>query len=65
MTCSLRMCERLPFIASRSELARPRTVCSSSRVTMKEGHIVPTSSLRQTAMPLHFSTALSQPPSAE
>ncbi len=37
-----------PDIAARSALARPRVLCSSSRVTMKLGHIVPLCVCRQT-----------------
>ncbi len=36
-----------PESASRSVLARPRVRCVSSRVTRKEGHIVPASNFRQ------------------
>src|SRR5262245_39643166 len=52
----------LPDSTARSALARPRVVCSSSRVTMYEGHMVPSSVLRQTPTPLHISTAAAKPP---
>ena len=55
---------RLPDIAARSRLARPRVECSSSRVAIKEGHIVP-SSLRQAPIPLHISTAPAKSASSE
>src|SRR5512138_373144 len=52
----------LPESTARSALARPRVECSSSRVAMYEGHIVPSSFLRQTPTPLHISTAAVKPP---
>ena len=54
---------RPPLSAWRSRLARPRVECSSSRVTMKEGHMAP-SNLRQAPCPLHCSSAPARPPSA-
>ena len=45
-----------PERAKRSVLARPRVTSSSSRVTRKEGHIAPPSSLRQAPLLLHIST---------
>src|SRR5215510_2040189 len=42
--------------------ARPRVECSSSRVAMYEGHMVPSSVLRHTPTPLHISTAAAKPP---
>ena len=51
-----------PVIASRSTLARPRVECFSSRVAMYDGHIVPSSVLRQAPSPLHMSTAPPMPP---
>ena len=47
-------------MAARRRLARPLVECSSSRVAMKEGHMVP-SGLRQAPMPLHISMAPSNP----
>src|SRR6266542_6051199 len=55
----------LPESTARSALARPRVECSSSFVTMYEGHIVPSRPLRQAPTPLHISTAAAKPPSAE
>src|SRR6266850_7117635 len=54
-----------PDSTARSALARPRVECSSSRVAMYEGHIVPSSFLRQTPTPLHISTDAAKPPWAE
>src|ERR671937_1532848 len=54
-----------PDSTARSALARPRVVCSSSFVAMYEGHIVPSSFLRQTPTPLHISTEAAKPPCAE
>ena len=54
-----------PDIAARRALARPRVLCSSSRVTMKLGHIVPVVLLRHTPAPLHISTARWKPCSSE
>src|SRR5262245_60352614 len=54
-----------PERASRSVLARPRVVCSSSRVTRYDGHIVPASNLRHAPLLLHISTALSKPPHSD
>ena len=51
-----------PESASRSVLARPRVRCFSSRVTRKDGHIVPASNLRQCPLLLHISVALAKPP---
>jgi hypothetical protein len=51
-----------PESTMRSAFARPRVESFSSPVTMKLGHIVPASSLRQTALPLHCSTAAANPP---
>ena len=45
-----------------SALARPRVECSSSRVPMYDGHMVPSSFLRHSPMPLHISTARAKPP---
>ena len=50
-----------PDSAARSMLARPRVLCSSSRVAMKLGHMAPVVSLRQTPAPLHISTAVAIP----
>src|SRR5215831_5971002 len=55
----------LPESTARSALARPRVECSSSRVAMYEGHIVPSSFFRQTPTPLHISTAAANPPCDE
>jgi hypothetical protein len=55
----------MPFIASRSVLARPRVECASSRVTMYDGHIVPSRFLRQRPTPLHISTARPKPSCSE
>src|SRR5262245_4593122 len=55
----------LPESTARSALARPRVVCSSSRVAMYDGHIVPSSFFRQTPTPLHISTAAAKPPCDE
>src|SRR3990172_12840015 len=52
----------LPESTERSALARPRVECSSSSVPIKEGHMVPSSFLRHSPMPLHISTALTKPP---
>ena len=52
----------VPAIASRSTFARPRVECFSSRVAMYDGHIVPSSVLRQAPRPLHISTARPMPP---
>ena len=49
--------------ASRSALARPRVESFSSRVAMNGGHMVPSPTLRQTADPLHASTAWAKPTS--
>ena len=51
-----------PLIASRSALARPRTVSFSLRVAMYDGHMVPEPTLRQAPTPLHCSTAAWKPP---
>ena len=51
-----------PSSSARSRLARPRVECSSSLVAMNDGHMVPTSSLRQTPAPLQSSTAPAKPP---
>ena len=51
-----------PDRASRSVLARPRVRCTSSRVTRKDGHIVPASNFRQWPLLLHISTAFAKPP---
>src|SRR4030095_14549820 len=51
-----------PESASLSVLARPRVRCFSSRVTRKDGHIVPASNLRQCPLLLHISAALAKPP---
>src|SRR5262249_22583948 len=47
---------------ARRALARPRVECSSSSVAMYEGHMVPSSFIRQTPIPLHISTAAAKPP---
>ena len=54
-----------PVSASRSALARPRTPCCSSWVTMNEGHITPGSRFRQAPLLLHISVAAAKPPSAD
>ena len=54
-----------PDSTARRALARPRVECSSSRVAMYEGHMVPSSVFRQTPTPLHISTAAANPPWAE
>src|SRR5262245_33127446 len=54
-----------PDRTARSALARPRVECSSSRVAMYEGHIVPSSFFRHTPTPLHISTAAAKPPCSE
>src|SRR4051812_9444747 len=46
-----------PRSISNSMRARPRVECSSSRVTMKLGHIVPASSLRHSPTPTQRSVA--------
>ena len=48
--------------ASTSALARPRVLCSSSRVAMYDGHITPVEPLRQTPMFMHRSAAPRMPP---
>lgn len=50
-----------PEMAARSMLARPRVLCSSSRVAIKLGHIAPLPNLRQTAAPLHISISSAMP----
>ena len=55
----------LPESTARSAFARPRVECSSSRVAMYEGHIVPSSVLRHAPTPLHISTAAAKPPCVE
>src|SRR5512134_2778519 len=68
---SMTSCKRLPVnsdlgtspaITLRKALARPRVECSSSRVPMYDGHMVPSSFLRHSPMPLHISTARAKPP---
>ena len=54
-----------PDIAARSAFALPRVECSSSRVTMYDGHIVPPSTLRHAPCPLHISIAWAKLPSTE
>ena len=54
-------CGSVPDSAARSALARPRVECSSSRVAMKLGHMVPSVRLRQMPAPLHISTARVKP----
>jgi hypothetical protein len=54
-----------PDNTARRALARPRVECSSSLVTMYEGHMVPSSVLRHTPTPLHISMAAANPPCAE
>src|SRR6266571_2453275 len=54
-----------PVIARRSVFARPRVTSFSSRVAMYDGHIVPSSFLRQAPTPLHISTARPKPPYSE
>ena len=51
-----------PESTARSAFARPRVECSSSFVAMYDGHIVPSSFLRQTPTPLQSSTAAAKPP---
>src|SRR6478736_5175817 len=51
-----------PDSARRSVLARPRVRCCSSPVARNDGHIVPTSNLRQWPLLLHISTAPLKPP---
>ena len=53
-----------PVSASRSVLARPRVRWISSRVTRKDGHIVPASNFRQWPLLLHISVAFAKPPLA-
>jgi hypothetical protein len=53
-----------PESASRRVLARPRVVCSSSRVTRYDGHMVPASNLRQAPLLLHISIPNQQATSA-
>ena len=50
--------------ASTSAFARPRVLCSSSRVAMYDGHITPVDPLRQTPMFMHRSAAPRMPPVA-
>ena len=52
-----------PEIAALRTFARPRVVCSSSRVAMYEGHIAPMLSFRHAPTPLHISIAPANPPS--
>src|SRR5215470_6364403 len=68
---SMTSCKRLPVNSSfgtlperteRNALALPRVECSSSRVPMYDGHMVPSSFLRHSPMPLHISTARTKPP---
>src|ERR1043166_2809185 len=54
-----------PFSTLRGALARPRGECSSSRVAMYEGHIVPSRVLRHTPTPLHISIDAAKPPCEE
>src|SRR5680860_526373 len=54
-----------PASALRNALALARVVSCSSLVAMYDGHIVPALSFRQTAAPLHISTAAMKPPSLE
>ena len=51
-----------PDRARRSVLARPRVRCFSSRVTRKDGHMVPASNFRQWPLLLHISAAFAKPP---
>ena len=48
--------------ARTSALARPRVLCSSSRVAMYDGHITPVDPLRHTPMFMHRSAAPRMPP---
>src|ERR1043166_4851306 len=68
---SITSCSRLPVNSSfgtlpesteRNALARPRVECSSSNVPIYEGHMVPSSFLRHSPIPLHISTARTKPP---
>src|SRR5215471_3378851 len=54
-----------PESTARSALARPRVECSSSFVAMYDGHMVPSSVLRQAPTPLHISIAAANPPCSE
>ena len=56
---------RRPESTARSALARPRVECSSSFVAMYDGHIVPSSVLRQAPTPLHISIEAAKPPCSE
>src|SRR5690625_4892726 len=56
---------RSPDSADLSALARPRVECSSSRVTMKLGHMTPLVNLRHAPLPLQSSTDRAKPPSAD
>ena len=53
-----------PLSTWRNRFARPRVECSSSRVTMNEGHIPPVS-FRHAPCPLHCSAARAIPPSTD
>ena len=55
----------LPESTVRSALARPRVECSSSFVAMYDGHMVPSSVLRQAPTPLHISMDAANPPCSE
>src|SRR5882672_711507 len=54
-----------PDSARRRVFARPRVRCFSSPVARNDGHMVPTSNLRQWPLLLHISTALSKPPHSD
>src|SRR5688572_13216889 len=45
-----------PDIASLNAFARPRVECSSSRVALKLGHMVPPSCFRHSPTPVHMCT---------
>lgn len=51
-----------PCIISNSKRDRPRVECSSSRVTMYEGHITPPVLVRHLPMPMHREAAVVKSP---
>src|SRR4029434_11342916 len=54
-----------PESTARSALARPRAECSSSLGALYDGHIVPSSVLRQAPTPLHISIEAAKTPRSE
>ena len=54
---------KVPLTTDLRALALARVECSSSLVTIYEGHIVPLETLRHAPCPLHISIAFINPPS--